>query len=200
MSLTSVGAGAALDEADIVERARRGEAAAWERLVHLHQEVLFRYAYLMLGDSDEAQDVVQETFVRAFRAFHTFDAERPMRPWLLRIARNLARNRWRSLKRSLLAVQRWKEELRTEAAGGRQEHGDAARLAASELRRAVEGLRDEDRQVTHLRYFLSLSVEETGAALALPAGTVKSRLSRALARLRHEVRSRHPSLRQALEE
>ena len=200
MSTTSVRAGEQLEETEIVLRARRGEGAAWEMVVHLHQEAVFRYAYLMLGDSVEAEDVAQETFVRAFRAFHRFDASRPLRPWLAQIARNLARNRWRSLKRSLRAQERWKDELRMETARGRSEAVDNAQLAAAELRKAVRGLRDRDRQVIYLRFFLSLSVEETGMALALPVGTVKSRLSRALGRLREQVRFHHPALHQMLEE
>jgi RNA polymerase sigma-70 factor (ECF subfamily) len=200
MSTTSVTAGAQLEEAEIVLRARRGEGAAWEMLVHLHQEAVFRYAYLMLGDSAEAEDVAQETFVRAFRAFHRFDASRRLRPWLVQIARNLARNRWRSLMRSLRAQERWKDELRMETARGRSEVVDNAHLAAAELRKAVRSMRDQDRQVIYLRFFLSLSVEETGTVLALPVGTVKSRLSRALGRLREQVRARHPALHQVLEE
>ena len=200
MSTTSVTAGAQLEEAEIVLRARRGEGAAWEMLVHLHQEAVFRYAYLMLGDSAEAEDVAQETFVRAFRAFHRFDASRPLRPWLVQIARNLARNRWRSLMRSLRAQERWKDELRMETARGRSEAVDNAHLAAAELRKAVRSMRDQDRQVIYLRFFLSLSVEETGMVLALPVGTVKSRLSRALGRLREQVRFHHPALHQMLEE
>jgi len=200
MSTTSVTAGAQLEEAEIVLRARRGEGAAWEMVVHLHQEAVFRYAYLMLGDSAEAEDVAQETFVRAFRAFHRFDASRPLRPWLVQIARNLARNRWRSLMRSLRAQERWKDELRMETARGRSEAVDNAHLAAAELRKAVRSMRDQDRQVIYLRFFLSLSVEETGTVLALPVGTVKSRLSRALGRLREQVRAHHPALHQVLEE
>ena len=200
MSTTSVTAGEQLEEAEIVLRARRGEGAAWEMLVHLHQEAVFRYAYLMLGDSAEAEDVAQDTFVRAFRAFHRFDASRPLRPWLVQIARNLSRNRWRSLTRALRAQERWKDDLRMDTAQGRSEAVDNADPAAVELRKAVRSLRDQDRQVIYLRFFLSLSVEETAMALALPVGTVKSRLSRALDRLREVVRAHHPDLRQVLEE
>ena len=200
LSTTTNAAGEPLEETEIVRRARGGDGAAWETLVHLHQEAVFRYAYLMLGDSTEAEDVAQETFVRAYRAFHRFDASRPLRPWLVQIARNLARNRWRSLKRALRAEERWKDELRMQTSSGRAEAVDAGHLAAEELRRALQGLREQDRQVIYLRFFLALSVEETGMALTLPIGTVKSRLNRALDRLRAQVRTHHPSLRQVLEE
>ena len=86
--------------------ARQGDAFAWERLVGEHQQPVFRLAYLLLGDPDEAQDVAQETFIRAYHALHRFDNERPLRPWLLRIAANLAYNRQRSLRRYLAALKR----------------------------------------------------------------------------------------------
>jgi RNA polymerase sigma-70 factor (ECF subfamily) len=72
--------------------------------------------------------------------------------------------------------------------------------AAGRLKRIVESLRDQDRQVIYLRFFLGLSIEETGEALSLPLGTVKSRLNRALERLREKVQQDHPDLRQALQE
>ena len=66
-------------------------AAAWTTLVGQQQEAVFRLAYLLLGDADEAQDVAQEAFIRAFRALHRFDPARPLRPWLLSITANLVR-------------------------------------------------------------------------------------------------------------
>jgi RNA polymerase sigma-70 factor (ECF subfamily) len=200
LTTTTDAFGEPLEETEIVRRARGGDGAAWEMIVHLHQEAVFRYAYLMLGDLAEAEDVAQETFVRAFRAFGRFDPSRPLRPWLIQIARNLARNRWRSLKRALRAEERLKDGLRIDAPSGRSEAVDVAHLASDELRRAVMSLREHDRQVIYLRFFLGLSVDETGMALALPIGTVKSRLNRALDRLRVQIRTHHPSLRQVLEE
>ena len=165
MSTKSVTAGGTLEETELVGRARRGEEAAWEKLVHLHQDAVFRYAYLMLGDPAEAEDVAQEAFVRVFRAFPRFDASRPLRPWLVQIARNLARNRWRSLKRALGADERWKNEMRMGTSPGRSEAVVADPGVAVELQRALRSMRDQDRQVIYLRFFLSLSVEETGQAL-----------------------------------
>ena len=71
-----------------------------------HQQAVFRLAYLLLGDADEAEDVAQETFIRAYRALERFDASRPLRPWLLRIASNLASNQRRSIGRYFGALQR----------------------------------------------------------------------------------------------
>jgi RNA polymerase sigma-70 factor (ECF subfamily) len=104
------------------------------------------------------------------------------------------------VKRALRAEQTWKEELRAETSAGGRDAVDTVQLASRELRHAVQDLRDQDQQVIYLRFFLSLSVEETGMALGLPAGTVKSRLSRALERLRQDIQVHHPALRQALEE
>ena len=96
-----------MNEIDLIARARRGEQAAWLTLVRQHQEALFRMAYLLLGDADEAQDVAQEAFIRAYDALDSVKAGHPLRPWLLQIAKNLARNRRRSARRYLAALQRW---------------------------------------------------------------------------------------------
>src|SRR5919202_6884059 len=93
-------------EADLIVRAHRCEEAAWEALVLEHQQPIFRLAYLMLGDAADAEDVTQEVFIRAFRALDRFDASRPLRPWLLQIAANLARNRRRSAGRFVQALAR----------------------------------------------------------------------------------------------
>jgi RNA polymerase sigma-70 factor (ECF subfamily) len=189
-----------LSEADLVLRAGGGEAAAWEAIIGRHREAVFRYACLQLGDTAEAEDIAQETFLRAFRSFHRFDVGRPLRPWLLRIARNLARNRWRSWSRRLRATERWKNEAVSEAAGSPFLAEGGTAPAAAELRGIVARMGEPDRQVIYLRFFLGLSLEETSEALSLPLGTVKSRLSRALERLRERVTRDHPALRQALEE
>src|SRR5205823_6207819 len=67
---------APLIEPDLINQARQGDDIAWEKLVRDHQEAVFRMAYLMLGDAQDAEDVAQETFVRSYRALHTFDAGR----------------------------------------------------------------------------------------------------------------------------
>jgi RNA polymerase sigma-70 factor (ECF subfamily) len=200
MSSNGIVRGETLSEADLVLRARGGEGAAWEAIVGHHREAVFRYAFLQLGDAAEAEDVAQEAFIRAYRAFHRFDPARPLRPWLLRIARNVARNRWRSWMRRVRATERWRHEVEREVAAEGSPSLDGMAEAAAQLKGIVEGLREPDRQVIYLRFFLGLSLEETGEALSLPVGTVKSRLSRALERLRDTVQASYPALRQVLEE
>ena len=78
------------EEQGWIEAARRGDAGAWEQLVQAYQQAVFRLAYLLLGDADDADDAAQETFIRAYHALSRFDASRPLRPWLLRITTNLS--------------------------------------------------------------------------------------------------------------
>lgn len=182
-------------EPALVARARAGDADAWAALVGNHQEPVFRLAYLILGDAADAEDVAQEAFVRAYLALARFDANRPLRPWLLSIAANLARNRRRSLGRYWAAMQR------AFLAEPRRHHAPPERTPASDARRlreAVGRLRPDARDVVYLRYFLGLSEAETAAALDIPPGTAKSRHSRALAQLRAIIDADYPDLREAL--
>ncbi len=183
------------DEADLVRRARRAEGAAWEALVRRHQEPVFRLAYLILGDAADAEDAAQETFIRAFTALHRFDETRPLRPWLLSIAANLARNRRRSLGRYWGALQR-AFQANPEPYHPPPERAEAA--DARRLREAVSRLRPDGQDIVYLRYFLGLSEGEAAAALGIPAGTAKSRLSRTLAQLRRLIETEYPDLRDAL--
>ena len=182
-------------EAELVRRARRRDEAAWEALVGHHQEPVFRLAYLILGDAAEAEDIAQEAFVRAYLALARFDEARPLRPWLLSIAANLARNRRRGLGRAWAAMQRafLSEPRYAHLPPDRTPASDARRL-----RQAVERLRPDARDVVYLRYFLGLSEAETAATLDIPPGTAKSRHSRALAQLRAVIDADFPDLREAL--
>jgi RNA polymerase sigma-70 factor (ECF subfamily) len=182
-------------ETELARRARRGDEAAWEALVGRYQEPVFRLAYLILGDAAEAEDIAQEAFVRAYLALARFDETRPLRPWLLSIAANQARNRRRGLGRAWAAMQRafLSEPQRHHPPPDRTPATDARRL-----RQAVERLRPDARDVVYLRYFLGLSEAETAATLDIPPGTAKSRHSRALAQLRAVIDADFPDLREAM--
>ena len=153
----------------------------------MHQGIAVRVAYLVAGDRGDAEDAAQEAFVKAYRALGRFRAGAPFRPWLLRIVANEARNRRRGTGR------RTQYELRaahTEPSGDAAPSPEAHVLGGERrdaLLAAVNGLREEERLVVACRYFLDLSEADTAAALGIRRGTVKSRLSRALARLREEV-------------
>jgi RNA polymerase sigma factor (sigma-70 family) len=175
------------DESELVERARRGDERAYEELVRRHQGIAFRTAYVVAGDATDAEDAAQEGFVKAYRALGRFRAGAPFRPWLLQIVANEARNRRRSAgRRAGLALRAAGED----PSGGAAPSPEGNVLAGEERERllaAINGLREEDRLVIACRYFLDLSEEETAAALDWRRGTVKSRTSRALARLREEL-------------
>jgi RNA polymerase sigma-70 factor (ECF subfamily) len=182
-------------EPDLIASAQQGEATGWEALVQQHQAAVFRLAYLLLGDPGEAEDVAQEAFIRAYHALDRFDPSRPLRPWLLRIAANLARNRRRAWGRYLAALQR---SLLSEPPAAEHlehvEHLAAEQLQAAELWQAVRRLAPADQEVIYLRFFLELPEAEMAAALDVAPGTVKSRLHRALKRLRAVVETHHPGL------
>lgn len=176
--------GRPLAEAELVARAQRGDERAFETLIRPYEEIAFRVAYLITGGAAEAEDAVQDGFVNAWRGLARFRRGEPLRPWLLRIVANAARNRRRS------AGRRARLTLRAE---GEQSSGDAApspeaivvaREERTRLLAALEELPDRARLVLACRFLVGLSEEETAAALGVRVGTVKSRTARALDRLR----------------
>jgi RNA polymerase sigma factor (sigma-70 family) len=176
-----------LQETELVERARRGDLRAWETIVRTHQGIAFRTAYVLTGSAADAEEAAQDGFVKAYRALGRFRRGASFRPWLLRIVANEAHNRRRS------AARRERLSLRAaaEARPGDAVPSPEAALLGSESRQrlleAVERLSDEHRDAVACRYLLELSEEETAAALGIRRGTVKSRLARALERLRAEL-------------
>lgn len=182
-----------MNETDWIELARRGNQTAWEALVRFHQEPVFRLAYLILGDPDDAADAAQEAFIRAFRALDRFDAARPLRPWLLQIVANLARNRLRALGRYWVALQRRFEK--DPPANPTVEDRAEGRMQARQLWQAVRRLQPKDQEIIYLRHFLDLPVAEAAEAAGIPEGTVKSRTSRALGRLREVIEHDFPELK-----
>ena len=176
--------GRPLDENDLIRRAQRGDKHAYEELVYAYQGIAFRTAYLLAGDGADAEEAAQDGFVKAWRALGRFRDGAPFRPWLLQIVANEARNRRRSAgRRAHLATRAATEH----ASGDAAPSPEVALLSAEQreaLLAAVNELPEDQRTVITLRYFLGLSEQEVAETLALPTGTVKSRTSRALERLR----------------
>ncbi|MBI2238639.1 MAG: sigma-70 family RNA polymerase sigma factor [Actinobacteria bacterium] len=173
-----------MEDAELIRQARDGDIRAYEVLVERYREVAFRTAYLITRNAADAEDAAQDAFVKAYYALDRFRMRSDFRPWILRIASNEAKNRRRSARR--------REGLALRLAEGRPS-GDAAPSPEAaaldrELREALLGalgsLREGDRLVIGYRYFLDLSEAEMADVLGVRRGTVKSRLSRALGRLR----------------
>jgi len=179
-------------EAELIQRAQAGDQAAYEALVREHEAAVFRLAYLLVGDADAAQDVAQDAFVRAYRQLDRFDPARPFRPWVLHITRNLARNYRRSLGRYVAAAQRLFAHAPRAAASAESEQFQQQEARA--LWDAVRRLSAQEQEVIYLRFMLELSVRETAEVLNVPPGTVKSRQSRALRRLKGVVQHDFPLL------
>lgn len=149
-----------------------------------HQEAAFRTACFITGDASEAEDAAQEAFVKAYRALNKFKSGAPFRPWLLSIVANEARNRRKAAGRRAGLMLR----VSGDPVDGTHSSPEATVVAAersSELLRTLNNLQEADRMVISCRYFLELSEEETATTLNCARGTVKSRLSRALAKLRN---------------
>ncbi|MEV0626948.1 RNA polymerase sigma factor [Nonomuraea wenchangensis] len=174
-----------MDDDEAITRSLDGDLNAYEALVARYSALAHRTAYL-LGAGDEAEDVVQEAFVKAFRHLPGFRKESPFRPWLLRIVANETHNLTRSRgRRAELA-------LRLGAAADERAPDDPEGSAVATDRRArllaaVRTLPERERQAVVCRYFLQLTEAETAQVLDCPVGTVKSSTHRGLARLREEV-------------
>ena len=176
--------GRPLDDTALVERARNGDVNAYETLVQHYQELAFRVAYQVTGDAADAEDAAQEAFVNAYYALGRFRPGASFRPWLLRIVANEARNRRMAAhRRTVLAQRAQVAQTSGEAAPSPEKAAEADEFRAT-LVASLRRLRDDDRLILAYRLFFDLSEAEMAEALKCPKGTVKSRLSRALGRLR----------------
>ena len=147
-----------------------------------HQDIAFRAAFLVTREAAEAEDAAQEGFVKAWQSLDRFRVGEPFRPWLLAIVVNEARNRRRRAGRqAALALRAYDPRVDD------VEERVSQRSEREQVLAAVAGLREDDQLAIGCRYLLDLSEEETADALGWPRGTVKSRLSRALGRLREAM-------------
>jgi RNA polymerase sigma-70 factor (ECF subfamily) len=184
----------------LVQRAKGGDVDAYQQLVRCHQTAAFRVAMLITSNAAEAQDAANDAMVKAFYALGRFRSESPFRPWLLRIVANEARNRRRSSTRRANLAGR--AELARPSSGDAAPSPEDAVIASMEhqaLFEAINRLERRDREVIALRYLAELTEAETAAALDCAVGTAKSRLSRALKRLRTAMGTAAPTASPAAE-
>ncbi len=179
--------GRPLQDPELIELAREGDVRAYGELVERNRDLAFRTAYLITRSAAEAEDAAQDAFVKAYYALDRFRVREPFRPWLLRIVSNEAKNRVRSARRREGLAYRLAEGGSPGDAGPSPEAAAALREAQEALVAALGSMREEDRLVIAYRYLLELSEAETAEVLGVRPGTVKSRLSRALGRLREHL-------------
>ena len=172
------------EDAVLVERSRNGDQDAYAELVTRYQAIAARTAYVITGTASDAEDVAQDAFVKAYYALDRFHAGAPFRPWLLRIVANEAINRRKAAgRRPTVGL----SVVEDRASGDTALSPEASALARERRELVLDALRqmrEEDRLVIAYRYFFDLSEIEMAEALGVARGTVKSRLSRAIARLR----------------
>lgn len=192
--MSIVGRDEATEVAGAVSAAAGGDHAAFGELVERYQEVAFRAAWLITRDAQDAEDVAQEAFVKAYRQLHTFRRGEPFRPWLLRIVQNQALNtvRSRSRRRGLFERAAIFAPRSADAPHAAVETADES----AQVLAAIERLSADDKTILHLRYFLELPEREIATAIGKAPGTVKSRLYRASARLRDVIEQDYPHLKE----
>jgi RNA polymerase sigma-70 factor (ECF subfamily) len=168
-------------DAELAQQCRQGDAAAYAELMRRHRRTVYRVAYAVLGSSEDAEDVVQEAFVRAYRAIHRYNPRYAFATWLRRIAVNCAVNRLGALRRT---PQTNEEPLQMEATPdpGPHEQAAAAELQA-QVRSEVAGLPLKQRLAVTLFHLDGMSLAETAQTIGCSVGAVKSHLHRARERL-----------------
>jgi RNA polymerase sigma-70 factor, ECF subfamily len=185
-------------EDQFLERLRRGEAAAFERVVAEHTGDVYALLYRLTTDAEEARDLTQETFLRAFQSIGRFRGDANLRTWIYRIAINQARNRWRWWRRRKRDV-----TVSLDATDDRNEQPMSAKLTDDDamnpeqetlareregyLRAALLELKRPFREAVILRDVEGFSYEEIAETLEISIGTVKSRLSRGRLELRGKL-------------
>ncbi len=185
-------------EDQFLEKLRCGDALAYERLVAEYSGDVYALLYRLTTDVEEARDLTQETFLRAFQSIDRFRGDSALKTWIDRIAINQARNRWRWWRRrkrdvtvSLDATDEHRDQplaatLPSENSPSPEEE-KLAREREGQLREALQGLRQSYREAVILRDVEGFSYEEIARALQISIGTVKSRISRGRLELRHQL-------------
>lgn len=184
-------------EAQFIAQLQAGDAAAFERFVRERSGEVYGLLYRLTDDAEDARDLTQDTFLRAFQAIGSFRGDADLKTWLYRIALNLARNRWRWWRRrkrdvtfSLDAPDPATEQPMSDSLAAETLNPEQAALARERerlLRQALNSLATAYREAVILRDIEGLSYEEVAAALETNLGTVKSRIARGRLELRRKL-------------
>lgn len=179
----------------LVERCRRNDQAAFDEVVGRYKNKVFNYISRMVGDSEDAEDLTQEVFVRMFVSLETFRRQSSLSTWLFRIAGNLCIDHFRRMKKHRAIAYSLDEAIEGDESGGR-EVADTAfepqRLLeqgemAAQTERALAQLPEKLRAVVLLHDIEGLPYDEIAQIIGCPLGTVKSRLFNARLQLRQRL-------------
>jgi RNA polymerase sigma-70 factor (ECF subfamily) len=179
----------------MVARAADGDEVAFARIVAAHHDDMARVAYVMCGDVDVAQEAVQSAWTKAWTRLDTVRSTDRLRPWLVSIAANEAKQLVRSRSRRRVREIPMPEspadgpEL---AASSRSSADPALRVTDVDLATALATLDDDDRTLVALRYAAGLTSDEIGRLIGMTGGGVRARLARLLDRLRRELHDDEP--------
>lgn len=169
-------------EEHLVRRAQEGQTVALDLLIEMYRPAVMSLAMRLLRDSDDAQDAVQDTFLKACRALKSFDPSRPLLPWLLRICNNCCIDIVRARKQSADSLGEFEHQVADDRVDIEGDLADS--VDADLLRAAIRGLPHRYRQILTMRLDNNMEVNEIAESLGKPEGTVKSWLFRARALLR----------------
>ena len=184
----------------LIQRCLAGDQQAWELIVRQHWRKVFNIAYKFVGKHDEAEDLVQEIFLKIFKSLNTFDRRANFQTWIVSISRNLCIDHYRSVRKERQTIAREVDTSDLQPASADRgpyqavEHGDLRTL----LRQALQTLPVTLRTAVILRDLQELSYQEIADRLGLPEGTVKSRINRGrieLARQLKRLQDKQPALR-----
>ncbi len=177
------------DDTEFIVQARQGDRAAFGELVKRYQRRAYAVAYSLVGNRDDAMEIAQDSFVKAYRAMGRFDSELPFYPWLYRIIRNTCLNHIKKRSRRGESSLDGMMEQGTDFASANR--GPSETAGVDELRvrlaRCMRALSESHREILSLRHVEELSYEEIARVLEVPKGTVMSRLHAARRALREAM-------------
>ena len=189
---------ASLESDALIERCLQGDQSAWEAVVRQYWRRVFNVAYKFVGRHDEAEDLTQDVFLKVFRSLATFDRRANFQTWLISVSRNLCIDHYRSVRTERETIDR---DVRSDDLASASP--DVSPLAALErrdlaeqLREALRHLPDSLRAAVVMRDMQELSYQEIADRLALPEGTVKSRINRGRHELARQIRRLRERARQ----
>lgn len=183
-----------ISDNEVIELVRKGERSAFSLLVRRHQKSLLRLSMRFVKDMDMAEDIVQDSFIKAYERLHSFEARSTFRSWLFQIAINTAKNKLRDRREDTTDI-----ENIPLAVAARAETGLLHNAVADLIQRHVEDLPFKQRTALTLRIYEDLSFKEIAEIMECPYDTAKANYRHALMRLREELQS-HTELKAWTEE